>query len=72
MPRIEQGDRGVNHQERRGMTENSADVHIDLLFALRARLVRMNGVGCLRLEGSHCVRQVCKNKEKVRIEQCYY
>ncbi len=29
------------------MTENSTDVHIDVLLALRVRAVRMNGVGCL-------------------------
>ncbi|KKM18241.1 hypothetical protein LCGC14_1667680 [marine sediment metagenome] len=37
------------------MTENSADVHIDVLLALRVRPVRMNGVGCLRLQGESIV-----------------
>ncbi len=53
------------------MTENYADVHIGVLPALRVRPVCMNGVRCLRLERSRCVGQVRKNKEKVRIEQCY-
>ena len=47
------------------MTENSTDVHIDVLLALRVRAVRMNGVGCLLPEELRCVRQVRKNKEKV-------
>lgn len=64
MPHIEQRDGRVNHPERRGMTDNSADVHIGVLFVLGVRPVCMNGVGCLRVERPHGDRGVVGIRRK--------
>ncbi len=46
------------------MTDNSADVHIGVLFVLGVRPVCMNGVGCLRVERPHGDRGVVGIRRK--------
>ena len=50
------------------MTGNSADVHIDVVLALRVRLVGVNKAQGACIWRDRGVRQVAKNKEKVRTE----